>query len=94
MDKKWSEEDDKIVAKIVDNLMRAENVDGDDYNIMYNWLISIKERIEKSRENSILTNNIMHCPECKSNFHFADSDIIEDAYVICPDCKNEICLLQ
>lgn len=39
-------------------------------------------------------NNFIHCPECKSNFHFADSDIIEDSWVICPDCKNEICLLQ
>ncbi len=47
MDEKWSEEDDKIVTKIVNSLMRAENVEGDDYNIMYNWLTSIKERIEK-----------------------------------------------
>lgn len=94
MDEKWSEEDDKIVAKIVDSLMRSKNVEGDDYNIMYNWLISIKERVEKHCENSILTNNVMHCPECKSNFHFANSDIIEDVLVVCPTCKNKICLLQ
>lgn len=39
-------------------------------------------------------NNFIHCPECKSNFHFADSDIIEDVLVVCPTCKNKICLLQ
>ena len=39
-------------------------------------------------------NNFIHCPECKSNFHFADSDIIEDVFVVCPTCKNKICLLQ
>lgn len=96
MDKKWSEEDDKIVAKIVDSLMHAENVDFADYRIMYNWLISIKERV--SCENSISIgqnmNNIMHCSECKLNFRFADSDIIEDAWVVCPDCGNKICILE
>lgn len=85
---KWSEKDDKIVAKIVDSLMRAENVDSDDYNIMYNWLILIKERIGQNMS------NIIHCPECKSNFHFTDSDIIEGTWIICLTCKNEICILE
>jgi hypothetical protein len=43
----WSEEDDKILDKIINSLMAAENVDGSDYNIIFNWLNSIKERLEK-----------------------------------------------
>ena len=43
---KWSEEDDKILDKIVNSLMGAENVECADYNIMYNWLNSIKERFQ------------------------------------------------
>lgn len=42
---KWSEEDDKILNKIVNSLMGAENVDCTDYNIMYNWLESLKQRM-------------------------------------------------
>ena len=41
----WSKEDDKILEKIVYSLMGAENVECDDYNIMYNWLNSIKQRL-------------------------------------------------
>ena len=44
---KWSEEDDKILDKIVNSLMSAENVECDDYNIMYNWLKSLKQKIEE-----------------------------------------------
>lgn len=43
---KWSEEDNEILDKIVNSLMSAENVDGDDYNIMYNWLKSLKEKMQ------------------------------------------------
>lgn len=38
--------------------------------------------------------NFIHCSECKSNFHFTDSDIIEDTWVVCPTCKNKICILE
>ena len=41
----WSKDDDKILDKIVSSLMRAGNVDGSNFNIMYNWLKSIKERL-------------------------------------------------
>ena len=47
--------------------------------------------IEQNINNAM---HVMHCPECKSNFHFADSDIIEDVWVMCPDCKNKICILE
>lgn len=43
---KWSEEDDKILDKIVNSLMGAENVECADYNIMYDWLNSIEERMQ------------------------------------------------
>lgn len=46
---KWSEEDDKILDKIVNSLGRAENVDCADYNIMCNWLESLKQRMEKQQ---------------------------------------------
>ena len=44
---KWSEKDDKRLTKIVNSLMSAENVDGIDFNIMYNWLKTIKERMKE-----------------------------------------------
>lgn len=43
---KWSEEDDKILDKIVNCLMGIEKVECADYNIMYNWLKSIKQRMK------------------------------------------------
>lgn len=43
---KWTEEDNQILDKIVNSLMGAENVDCADYNVMYNWLISIKQKME------------------------------------------------
>lgn len=46
---KWSEEDDKILDKIVNSLMSAENVDCANYNIMYNWLESLKQRMEEQQ---------------------------------------------
>ena len=45
----WSKEDDKILDKIVNSLMGAENVDCTDYNIVYNWLESIKQRLEEQQ---------------------------------------------
>ena len=47
--RQWLEEDDKILDKIITALMRAENVDCADYNIMYDWLYSIKERLEEQQ---------------------------------------------
>lgn len=44
---KWSEEDDKVFDKIIDSLVNAKNVDCSDYNIMCNWLESIKQRLEE-----------------------------------------------
>lgn len=46
---KWSEEDDEILDKIINSLMGAENVDCADYNIMYNWLESLKQRMEEQQ---------------------------------------------
>lgn len=61
-------------------------------------VIRLANEFIKSCEKSILIeqnmNNFKHCPECKSNFHFADSDIIEDVWVMCPTCKNKICILE
>lgn len=44
---KWSKEDEQILDKIITALMHAENVDCADYNIMYNWLKSLKQRMEE-----------------------------------------------
>lgn len=46
---KWSEEDNKILVKIITALMDANNVECVDFNVMYNWLISIKERMEEQQ---------------------------------------------
>jgi hypothetical protein len=46
---KWSEEDNKILVKIITALMGANNVECADFNVMYNWLISIKERMEEQQ---------------------------------------------
>lgn len=43
----WTEEDDKILIKIITALMDAKNVECADFNIMYNWLNSLKKRIIK-----------------------------------------------
>lgn len=52
-----------------------------------------KYRYEESTSEQNM-NNFMHCPECKSDFHFVDSDIIDEVWVVCPDCKNKICILE
>lgn len=61
-------------------------------------VIKLASEFIKSCEKSISIeqnmNNVMHCSECKSNFHFVDSDIIEDTWVVCPSCKNKICILE
>lgn len=46
---KWSEEDEKILIKIITALMAAKNVECADFNIMYNWLKSIKQKIEEQQ---------------------------------------------
>ena len=46
---KWSEEDDKMFDKIVNFLMSIETLKCADFNIMYNWLDSIKQRMEEQQ---------------------------------------------
>lgn len=100
-----SEDEQKHIDKLnVLNFIKQETCCGlaEADNALSKLINVLKERplpiMDKPHELTIKwnqnMNNFIHCPECKSNFHFADSDIIEDAWVICPDCKNEICLLQ
>lgn len=100
-----SENEQKHIDKLnVLNFIRQETCCGlaEADNALSKLINVLKERphliFDKPHELTIKwnqnMNNFIHCPECKSNFHFADSDIIEDAWVICPDCKNEICILE
>ena len=83
-------ENQKQQIELANNLI--EHANGNEEVIRF-----AKEFI-KSCEKSISIeqnmNNFMHCPECKSNFHFVDTDIIEDIWVTCPTCKNKICILE
>ena len=45
----WTEGDDEMLDKIIAALMGAENVECADYNIMYNWLNSIEQRIKEQQ---------------------------------------------
>lgn len=98
-------EEVKYIDKLnVLNFIRQETCCGlaEADNALSKLINALKERprliFDKPYELTIKWNqnmsNFIHCPECKSNFHFADSDIIEDVLVVCPTCKNKICLLQ
>lgn len=83
-------ENQKQQIELANNLIAHAN--GNEEVIrMANELIKSCEKCISIEQN---INNFMHCPECKSNFHFVDDDIIEDVYVICPTCKNKICILE
>ena len=42
---KWTDDDDNMLDKIVNSLIDSKYVDSVNYNIMYNWLNSIKQRM-------------------------------------------------
>lgn len=98
-------EEVKYIDKVnVLNFIRQETGCGlaEADNALSKLINVLKERphliFDKPHELTIKWNqnmkNFIHCPECKSNFHFADSDIIENVLVVCPTCKNEICILE
>lgn len=46
---KWTDEDANMLDKIVNSLIDSKYVDSVTYNIMYNWLNSIKQRMEEQQ---------------------------------------------
>ena len=83
-----------LMAQLI--IKMGDNPDLDEMiNKALDWLVKQGEQKYIDKFNVIkFMNNFIHCPECKSNFHFADSDIIEDTWVVCPTCKNKICILE
>lgn len=83
-------ESQKQQIELANNLI--EHANGNEGVIrLANELIKSCEKAISIEQN---INNFMHCPECKENFHFVDSDIIDDTWVICPTCKNKISILE
>lgn len=83
-------ENQKQQIELANNLI--EHANGNEEVIrMANELIELSEKAILKEQ---YMHNFMHCPECKADFHFMDTDIIEEVYVMCPTCKNKICILE
>lgn len=64
----------------------------------------INKLVNKAIENCEKTINLINyidysktkirCFECKTHFNYTEKDIIDDAFVICPECGNKICILS
>lgn len=81
-------ESQKQLIELANNLI--EHANGNEALIKFaNELIKSCEKSISIEQNK---NNFIHCPECKSQFHFIDTDIIEGDYVVCPSCKKKICI--
>lgn len=40
------------------------------------------------------TSNLIKCYDCKNVFKYSDSDIVNDVFVKCPECGQELCILD
>ena len=55
---------------------------------MYNYLISLKTQEENKTKHSI------KCYNCKRIVDYTDNNVKDKPFVICPECKTEICILD
>lgn len=73
---------DMIVAKSVEWISKKTYLDPGEYK----RFMEDKETLEVP--------HFSHCPECKANFLYEDSDIVDGIWIICPDCGNKLCILE
>lgn len=85
------------MIKIINNLLLCLELEGDgkcssfsakEKDDMYNYLISLKRQEEENKKHSI------KCYNCKKLVDYSDDDVKDNPFVICPDCKTEICILD
>ena len=55
---------------------------------MYNYLISLKTQEENKTKHSI------KCYNCKRIVDYTDNDVKDAPFVICPECKTKIYILD
>ena len=55
---------------------------------MYNYFISLKTQEENKTKHSI------KCYNCKQIVDYTDNDVKDAPFVICLECKTEICILD
>ena len=83
----------KIIKKILLGLelereKRFSSFSAKEKDDMYNYLISLKRQEEENKKHSI------KCYNCKKLVEYSDDDVKDNPFVICPDCKTEICILD
>ena len=92
----WKEERRKMI-EIINNLLLCLELEGDggctsftakEKDDMYNYLISLKTQEENKTKHSI------KCYNCKRIVDYTDNDVKDAPFVICPECKTEICILD
>ena len=85
------------MIKIINNLLLFLELEGDgrcasfsakEKDDMYNYLISLKRQEEENKKHSI------KCYNCKKLVDYSDEYVKDSPFVICPDCKTEICILD
>ena len=85
------------MIKIINNLLLYLELEGDgkcslfsakEKDDMYNYLISLKRQEEENKKHFI------KCYNCKKLVDYSDDDVKDNPFVICPDCKTEICILD
>lgn len=87
----------KKMIEIINNLLLCLELEGDggctsftakEKDDMYNYLISLKTQEENKTKHSI------KCYNCKQIVDYTDNDVKDTPFVICPECKTEICILD
>ena len=90
-------EERRKMIEIINNLLLCLELEGDggftsftakEKDDMYNYLISLKTQEENKTKHSI------KCYNCQRIVDYTDNDVKDTPFVICPECKTEICILE
>ena len=77
--------------KIINNLLLCLDLEGD--GGFSNFTEEEKDEMCDFLNGLKIFTNVIECHECDEVFSFNNEDVIDDTYVICPNCGEKICIL-